>query len=95
MAQKDQVHFPSGIAIDQSNNLIYVTETGAIHHVSIFTYEGQFVRSFGQYEADEGQFESPLGITLDKQGVLYVCDHINNRLVILFLLSVKRVWQCI
>ena len=77
-----QLDSPVGITIDRSTDLVYVTEEGN-NRISIFTSEGQFVNSFGGKGTDgEGQFAYPTGITLDSQGVLYVCDTFNNRLVV-------------
>ena len=78
---------PVGITIDD-NNLIYVTEAilcfedSGNHGISIFTTDGQFVRSIGRYGSSVGQFNAPFGITFDKEGYLYVCDCYNNRLVV-------------
>ena len=71
---------PSGIVIDD-NDLMYITECGN-HHISIFTTDGKFVRSFGEQGSSVGQFNSPYGVTFDREGYLYVCDHCNNRLVV-------------
>ena len=78
---------PVGITIDD-NNLIYVTEAilcfedSGNHGISIFTSDGQFVRSIGRYGSSVGQFNAPFGITFDKEGYLYVCDCYNNRLAV-------------
>ena len=78
---------PVGITIDD-NNLIYVTEAilcfedSGNHGISIFTTDGQFVRSIGRYGSSVGQFNAPFGMTFDKEGYLYVCDCYNNRLVV-------------
>ena len=71
---------PSGIVIDD-NNLIYITEWGN-HRISIFTTDGQFVRSIGEYGSRRRQFFNPYGMTFDREGYLYVCDFYNNRLVV-------------
>ena len=60
---------------------MYVTE-GSNHRVSIFTSEGQYVRSFGEKGVNEDQFNDPREITFNKEGVLYVSDRSNNRLVV-------------
>ena len=78
---------PLGITIDRSTDLVYVTEEYN-HRISVFTSEGQFVDSYGKYGILENQFNTPTGIILDSQGVLYVCDTGNNRLVTLVIVYI-------
>ena len=52
------------------------------HRVSMFTGEGQFLRSFGTKEAGLGQFSDPRGIAVDRDGLVYVSDCANNRIQI-------------
>ena len=42
--------------------------------VSVFTTEGGYVTSFGQRGGNEGDFRSPNGVCVDKDGFVYVCD---------------------
>ena len=78
---------PVGIITD-NNDLMYITEStlypGHVgnNRVSVFTTEGQFVRSFGEPGCEVDQFNSPYGIAFDREGYLYVCDFYNNRLVV-------------
>ncbi|XP_011409049.1 PREDICTED: E3 ubiquitin-protein ligase TRIM71-like, partial [Amphimedon queenslandica] len=75
-----QLKSPAGIAVDNAG-LVYVSEQSN-HRVSIFTSDRVFVRSFGEKGANEDQFQSPYGeMTFDKDGLLYICDNANNRLV--------------
>ena len=63
--------------------MVYVTEYN--HHcVSVFTSEGQRVTSFGSRGGWEGELDSPLGVAVDSSGVVYVCDHKNERVVLLY-----------
>ena len=82
-----QLIYPVGIVVD--DNLIYIVDTIANiedfgnHRISIFTTDGQFVRSFGgKGSSSVDQFNVPIGITFDREGYLYVCDCYNNRLVV-------------
>ena len=68
------------IVIDD-NNLIYIAESGN-RCLSVFTTDGQLVRSFGEYGSSVSQFNDPYGITFDREGYLYICDRSNNRLVV-------------
>ena len=47
--------YPSGIAVD-SSNVVYVVDHGN-HRVSVFTSEGQFIKSFGREGEGPGEFD--------------------------------------
>ena len=66
----------NGIALD-SNNLIYISDDA--NNISIFTSEGHFLRSLGGPGKGPGQFNRPTGITVSRDGVVYVSDHNNGR----------------
>ena len=79
-----QLIWPWGITIDTAGTgLVYVSERDN-HRVSVFTSDGVFVSSFGRYGSNIDQFDSPLGLTINKEGLLYVCDFSNNRLVVYY-----------
>ena len=52
------------------------------NRVSIFTTDGEFVKSFGSKGHGPVQFDDPREICLDKNGTMYVCDAGNNRVQI-------------
>ena len=58
------LYWPNGIAVDE-NDMLYIGE-GGNHRVSVLTAEGRFVTSFGPGEL-------PRGLTVDDNGVVYVC----------------------
>uniref|UniRef100_A0A1X7TGH0 SMP-30/Gluconolactonase/LRE-like region domain-containing protein n=1 Tax=Amphimedon queenslandica TaxID=400682 RepID=A0A1X7TGH0_AMPQE len=77
-----QLNYPAGITIDTAaTGLVYVSEAWN-HHISVFTSDGVFVRKFGSYGSNIDQFSNPFGLAFDKDGLLYVCDFLNNRLVV-------------
>ena len=47
--------------------------------MSVFTSGGQFVTSIGRKGKDNWGFNYPLGVAVDTCGVVYVCDHYNDR----------------
>ena len=76
-----QLKSPAGIAVDNAG-LVYVSEYSN-SRVSVFTSDGVFIRSFGEKGPNEDQFNEPhVGMTFDKDGLLYICDTYNYRLVI-------------
>ena len=60
---------------------VYVASYGG-HCVSVFTTEGEYVTSFGKLGNGEGDFRSPWGMCVDKDGYVYVCDTGNDRVQI-------------
>ena len=74
-----QLFCPSSLSIN--NNLVYVSEYGN-HRVSVFDTKGAFLRCFGKNGSGEGELNSPIGMTTDTFGNLYVSDFGNNRLVV-------------
>ena len=74
--EEEELVLPLSIAID-SHNVVYVSEWGN-SRVSIFTTDGEFIKSFGSKRNGPVQFDRPYGIGLDKNGTLYVCDTDNN-----------------
>ena len=77
-----QLNCPHGITIDTAGTgLVYVSEYYS-HRVSVFTSDGVFVSSFGRKGSNIDQFNYPCGLTINKEGLLYVCDTNNDRLVV-------------
>ena len=72
-----ELNWPHGIALDVQDK-VYVSE-GNNHRISVFTSEGQFVTSFGSKGGRPGE-KDPYGLTVDSNGVVYVCDLSNRRL---------------
>ena len=73
-----ELRWPADITVD-SNDILYVSEAGN-ERVSVFTYEGQFITSFGRKGEGPGEFYGPYGLAVDNCGVVYVCNCGNNRI---------------
>ena len=71
--------YPSHLCV--GNDEICVSEEGN-HRVSVFNLKGYFILSFGRKGTGEKEFDRPLGIALDCNRVLYICDSMNNRIQI-------------
>ena len=77
-----QLNSPLGITIDTAaTGLVYVSELGN-HRISVFTSDGVFVNKFGSQGSNIDQFNYPYGLAFNKDGLLYVCDFSNYRLVV-------------
>ena len=77
-----QLYNPIGITIDTAaTGLVYVSE-GTTKRISVFTSDGVFVSQFGSKGTNIDQFNGPFGLAFSKDGLLYVCDFGNRRLVV-------------
>lgn len=76
---------PSGLAIDQKGNL-YVADTG--NHVirkidpngKVFTLAGNGQAGYRDGAATQAQFNAPIGVTVGKDGKVYVADTYNDKI---------------
>ncbi len=66
-----ELNFPASNCVD-SDDRAYVGEFGN-GRVSVFTWEGVFLKSFGQRRSGPGQFESPFGIAVDLWCGIIMC----------------------
>ena len=71
---------PYGVCV--AGQYVYVADYGK-HCVSVFTTKGEHVTTFGQKGSGDGDFNGPLGVCVDKDGFVYVCDKNNKRVQIL------------
>ena len=77
-----QLKRPVGTTIDTAaTGLVYVSELGN-NRTSVFTSDGVFVSRFGRLGSNIDQFNVPFGLAFNKDGLLYVCDCGNGRLVV-------------
>ena len=78
-------HTPSGMAIDGAGNL-YVADTGnnAIRRITpqgvVSTVAGGGVAGHLDGKAADAMFNGPVGVAVDKAGVVYVADTYNDRI---------------
>jgi DNA-binding beta-propeller fold protein YncE len=68
---------PSDAAVGKDNR-IYVMD-GVNNLVKVFDEKGTYIFTFGGKGSSDGHFNSPLGITTDSQGYVYVADTGNHR----------------
>ena len=72
---KGELNGPKGLYV--SSDYVYVTECWN-HRVSVFHTSGEFVHSFGKLGSGRGELWHSYGITVDKDGFVFVCDHSNS-----------------
>ena len=76
---------PNGnIFVAETHSAQFQNEPGpdAKSRISIFAPDGTFIKSFGQWGFDDGEFRSPHSLAMDSQGRLFVADRGNNRIQI-------------
>ena len=61
------------------SNIVYIADTDN-HHISVFTTDGSFIASFGRKGSRPGQFKYPYGVTVDMNGLVYICDFSNGHI---------------
>ena len=83
---------PNDVLVAPNGN-IYVAETHTAQfqdepgpdsksRISIFAPDGTFIKTFGQWGFEDGEFRSPHSLAMDSQGRLFVADRGNNRIQI-------------
>ena len=69
---------PWGIAVNSKGHIIVAERTR--HCVSVFTPEGQKIRSFGSKGSAHGHFNEPCGVAVDRDDNIIVTDRYNHRI---------------
>lgn len=71
---------PSGLAIDKARQRLYVADTPS-HDVKVFDLEKRAVlKTIGERGDQNGEFNYPAFVAVDKAGRLYVTDALNSRI---------------
>ncbi len=94
---KDLLIHPTGIAVDNTRQRLYVVDTGRNdtpqgHCIRVFDLGGQLVQEIGKRGGADGEFNFPTFANLDADGRLYVVDSVNNRIQV-FDSSGKFLWK--
>lgn len=82
IGEKGRFDQPVGIVVSDALNRAYIVDTRK-HKVMVFdSRDGRFLFEFGGRGVEDGQFNWPTNIFLDKDGKLYVMDTFNFRVQI-------------
>ncbi len=77
--ENDYFQTPSDIEVDGARSLIYVVDAGSCR-VLVFDFQGKFLRAVGRKGQGPGEFATPTGMCLTKDGGFAVADRDNNRI---------------
>jgi DNA-binding beta-propeller fold protein YncE len=69
---------PTGICFDRRSKRLLVTDTTA-HSVTVCAPNGSPITRFGARGDGLGEFNFPTSVTVDSNGIVYVCDALNFR----------------
>ena len=69
---------PWDVAVNERGQILVTEYSG--HCVSVFSGNGDKVRSFGSHGSAPGQLTHPKGVALTAIGDILVCDHSNHRI---------------
>ena len=70
--------WPWGVAVNDRGEIIAAEHHG--HCISIFSANGEKIKSFGSPGSGPGQLNGPTGVTVDGEGNILVCEHGNHRI---------------
>ena len=80
IGERGQFEKPIGIAVNDGLKRVYIVDTKG-HKVSVFdTREGRFLFDIGERGVEDGEFNWPTHITVDKSGKVFVVDTFNFRI---------------
>jgi len=82
LGKVDEMVNPTGVAVDDARNRLYVTDSKG-HCVLVYSLDtGELVTRIGKRGSGDGEFNFPTNIVLDQNGRLYVSDTMNFRVQI-------------
>ena len=70
---------PTGIAVDRETGWIYIVDTG-IHGIYAFQPDKTLIKKFGHRGTQDGEFNFPTYLSVDRKGILYVTDSLGFRM---------------
>ena len=72
------LNYPWGVAVNENGQIVVAERVG--HCVSIFSRDGEKIKTFGTNGSGRGQFSDPYGVAVDRDGNILVADGSNCRI---------------
>ena len=79
IAAEEGLARPAGLAYDAAAQRLYVVDS-ANHRIAVYGADGTLLRTWGQGGIQDGEFNHPTHIALDRTGTLLVTDALNFRI---------------
>ncbi|XP_070573893.1 tripartite motif-containing protein 2-like [Ptychodera flava] len=76
---KGKIKTPRGIAVNPTNKRVYVADD-SLHCIHTFDQDGNQIKSFGGKGNEDGYFNSPEDVCINKDGNVIVSDYRNHRI---------------
>ena len=70
---------PADVAFGEDGK-IYVADGYGNSRIAMFDHEGNYLKTWGEKGTEDGNFDNPHNIVVDKKGTVYVADRHNNRI---------------
>lgn len=77
--QPGRFGYPTDAVIDTAGNF-YVAEYGENDRIQVFSPDGTWLRQWGGYGYEPGEFRRPRALAIDDQDRIYVADSCNHRI---------------
>lgn len=71
--------YPTDAVLDSAGNF-YVAEYGENDRIQVFDRDGKWLRQWGGYGYEPGEFRRPRALAIDAQDHIYVADSCNHRI---------------
>ncbi len=79
IGHEGELENPSGLAIDRQRKLLYAADSKKHKVFCYSSVDGQALREIGDRGTEEGKFNFPTNLAVDREGRLYVADTMNFR----------------
>nr|XP_006819802.1 PREDICTED: tripartite motif-containing protein 2-like [Saccoglossus kowalevskii] len=85
----ENMKHPQRIVVRPADGMVYVSDWDGLvvektnkdgHWIRKYTADGDYIKSFGGYGSNPGQFKGPFYMAFDNHGLLFVGDVNNNRI---------------
>ncbi|XP_070556584.1 tripartite motif-containing protein 2-like [Ptychodera flava] len=86
---QNELTWPRSISISPLDGAVYVSDWDGErgdrtdkkgHCIRKYTTHGQYIKSFGKYGKENGEFKGPFMMAINNQGMLFVADFDNDRI---------------